>query len=572
MPVEILFQMVLERHYRRERRRFGHPPPQVSAVDDVLLDDLEFFTGGAAAHRQLQEVAIVQQFRAFVGGVGDRSIDGQSHRRMLGRINAPIAQGDGHRARETDRIFGHVRGQGRALGHENHTIYCRPPMRAVDIIRAKRDGEALSREAIESFVSGVTDGSWEDYQASALLMAIVLKGMTAVETALLTDAMARSGDRVQLDHIPGIKVGKHSTGGVGDKVSIVLAPLAAACGVVVPKMSGRGLGHTGGTLDKLESIPGFRVALSLEEYKRILAEVGCCLIGQTETIAPADKKLYALRDVTATVESLPLIASSVMSKKLAEGSNALVLDVKCGRGAFMHTPADARALARALVSIGTAAGIRTEAFITRMDVPLGRAVGNAVEVAECIDALSGRGPADLTELIVRIASRMVQLGEKAGSDQEAERKVRSALASGAARDKFKQMIAWQGGNAAVVDDTGKLPLARLSHQIAAHRAGYVTSLDALLVGRAAVALGAGRDRKGDPVDLSAGILLLKKPGEHVAAGDAAIELRYNDASRLDAAATLLTQALVIGDEAPPQPALIMGWVHEHGETMFAGGM
>ena len=229
-------------------------------------------------------------------------------------------------------------------------------MRAVDIIRAKRDGEALSREAIESFVRGVTDGSWEDYQASALLMAVVLKGMNAVETGWLTDAMARSGDRVTLDHIPGVKVGKHSTGGVGDKVSIVLAPLAASCGVVVPKMSGRGLGHTGGTLDKLESIPGFRVALSLDEYKKILGEVGCCLISQTENIAPADKKLYALRDVTATVESLPLIAASVMSKKLAEGSTALVLDVKCGRGAFMQRPADARALARAMVTIGIDVG------------------------------------------------------------------------------------------------------------------------------------------------------------------------------------------------------------------------
>jgi pyrimidine-nucleoside phosphorylase len=445
-------------------------------------------------------------------------------------------------------------------------------MRAVDIIRAKRDGEALSREAIESFVSGVTDGSWEDYQASALLMAIVLKGMTAVETAWLTDAMARSGDRVHLDHIPGIKVGKHSTGGVGDKVSIVLAPLAAACGVVVPKMSGRGLGHTGGTLDKLESIPGFRVALSLDEYKRILAEVGCCLISQTETIAPADKKLYALRDVTATVESLPLIAASVMSKKLAEGSNALILDVKCGRGAFMQRLPDARALAQSLVTIGTAAGLRTEAFITRMDVPLGRAVGNALEIAECIDVLSGRGPADLTELIVRIASRMVQVGEKAGSDQEAESKVRSALASGAAREKLKQMITWQGGNPAVVEDTGILPSARLAQQIAAPRAGYVTSLDALLVGRAAVALGAGRDKKGDQVDLSAGILLHKKPGEQVAAGESLIELRYNDASRLAAASSLATQAVVIGDQPQPEPPLIMGWVHDNGETMFVGGM
>ena len=445
-------------------------------------------------------------------------------------------------------------------------------MRAVDIIRAKRDGEALSREAIESFVRGVTDGSWEDYQASALLMAIVLKGMSAAETAALTDAMARSGDRVDLSHIPGIKVGKHSTGGVGDKVSIVLAPLAAACGVVVPKMSGRGLGHTGGTLDKLESIPGFRVALSLDEYRRILSEVGCCLIGQTENIAPADKKLYALRDVTATIESLPLIASSVMSKKLAEGSNALVLDVKCGRGAFMQTPADALALARALVSIGTAAGLRTEAFITRMDVPLGGAVGNSLEVAECIDVLSGRGPANLTELIVRIASRMVQVGQQAGSDTEADHKVRAALQSGAAREKFKQMITWQGGDPEVVDDTGKLPSARLSHQITAPRAGYVTSLDALLVGRAAVALGAGRDKKGDNVDLSAGILLPKKPGDPVAAGEPVIELRYNDPSRLDAATALLTQAVAIGDQAQPEPLLIMGWVHDNGETMFAGGL
>jgi pyrimidine-nucleoside phosphorylase len=445
-------------------------------------------------------------------------------------------------------------------------------MRAVDIIRAKRDGEALSREAIEWFVRGVTDGSWEDYQASALLMAIVLKGMDAVETAWLTEAMANSGDRVSLDHIPGIKVGKHSTGGVGDKVSIVLAPLAAACGVVVPKMSGRGLGHTGGTLDKLESIPGFRIALSLDEYKRIIAEVGCCLISQTETIAPADKKLYALRDVTATVESLPLIASSVMSKKLAEGSTALVLDVKCGRGAFMQRPQDARALARSLVTIGSAAGVRTEAFITRMDVPLGRAVGNAVEVAECIDILSGTGPAELTELIVHSASRMVIIAGRAGNEHDAEQKVREALTSGAARNKLKQMIEWQGGDGSVVDDTGKLPSAKLTHQLTATKSGYMTALDALLVGRAAVALGAGRDKKGDKVDLSAGILLHKKPGEQVRAGEPVIELRYNDAARLDAALHLLAQAVVTGDQPPPQAPLVMGWVHEHGETMFVGGM
>jgi pyrimidine-nucleoside phosphorylase len=441
-------------------------------------------------------------------------------------------------------------------------------MRAVDIIRAKRDGEALSREAIESFVRGVTDGSWEDYQSSALLMAVVLKGMNAVETGWLTDAMSRSGDRVTLDHIPGVKVGKHSTGGVGDKVSIVLAPLAASCGVVVPKMSGRGLGHTGGTLDKLESIPGFRVALSLDEYKKILGEVGCCLISQTENIAPADKKLYALRDVTATVESLPLIAASVMSKKLAEGSTALVLDVKCGRGAFMQRPADARALARAMVSIGAAAGLRTEAFITRMDTPLGRAVGNSVEIAECIDLLSGRGPEDLAHEIATIAARMIVLADKAADEAEAGKKVAAAIASGAAREKLKQMISWQGGDASIVDDPGRLPQAQHIHRVAAQKAGYLQSLDALLVGRTAVALGAGRDKKADAVDLSAGIILHKKPGDRVSVGEAILELRYNDESRLQTALGLAQQAAVIGDRSTPEPPQMIGWVHDSGEQMF----
>jgi pyrimidine-nucleoside phosphorylase len=444
-------------------------------------------------------------------------------------------------------------------------------MRAVDIIRAKRDGEALSREAIDSFVRGVTDGTWEDYQSSALLMAIVLKGMNAVETGWLTDAMARSGDRVNLDHISGVKVGKHSTGGVGDKVSIVLAPLAASCGVVVPKMSGRGLGHTGGTLDKLESIPGFRVALSLDEYKRVLSEVGCCLISQTDTIAPADKKLYALRDVTATIESLPLIAASVMSKKLAEGSNALVLDVKCGRGAFMQRPADALALARAMVSIGTAAGLRTEAFITRMDTPLGRAVGNSVEIAECIELLHGRGPEDLADEIATIASRMIMLAGKAADEADAAAKIAHAIASGAAREKLQQLITWQGGDASVVDDPLRLPQARHVHHVTTTRAGHLQSLDALLVGRTAVALGAGRDRKSDPVDPSAGIIIHKKPGEAVTAGEAILELRYNDESRLNVALALAQQAAVIGDGAPVAEAQMLGWVHDGGEQMFDSG-
>lgn len=441
-------------------------------------------------------------------------------------------------------------------------------MRAVDIIRAKRDGDALSREAIDAFVTGVTDGSWPDYQASALLMAIVLKGMNAVETAWLTDAMARSGDRVNLAHIPGIKVGKHSTGGVGDKVSIVLAPLAAACGVTVPKMSGRGLGHTGGTLDKLEAIPGFRVALSLDEYKAQLADIGCCLISQTATIAPADKALYALRDVTGTVDSLPLIASSVMSKKLAEGSDALVLDVKCGRGAFMKRVADARALARSMVSIGTAAGVRTECLITQMDVPLGHAVGNALEIAECVQVLRGQGPADLADLVVRLGTRMVRLAEKAATDEDAAALVRDTLASGAALARFRLLVERQGGDPTVVDDPGRLPSASLSHVVSAARGGFVTALDALLVGRAAVALGAGRDKKDDQVDSTAGIRLLKKPLDSVTAGEPVMELRYNEASRLPAALALVTQALVIGDQPPAAPPLVLGWVHDRGETMF----
>src|SRR5512145_3002233 len=284
-------------------------------------------------------------------------------------------------------------------------------MRFVDAIARKRDGNALSVGEIDAFVAGVTDGSIPDYQASALLMAIVLRGMSDQETSWLTDAMVRSGDRVDLSDIPGVKVGKHSTGGVGDKVSVILAPVAAACGVIVPKMSGRGLGHTGGTLDKLESIPGFRIDLTIEEFKQALRDVGTSIIGQTASLAPADKKLYALRDVTATVESIPLISASIMSKKLAEGSNALVLDVKCGDGAFMKDPDRARMLAASMVAIGRQAGVRTEAVITDMDAPLGSAVGNAIEIIECIETLKGKGFSALAEEVTHLASRMVMLAK-----------------------------------------------------------------------------------------------------------------------------------------------------------------
>jgi pyrimidine-nucleoside phosphorylase len=439
-------------------------------------------------------------------------------------------------------------------------------MRAVDIIRAKRDGEALSREAIGAFVDGVTSGTWPDYQASALLMAVVLKGMTAAETADLTHAMVRSGRRVDLSALPGIKVGKHSTGGVGDKVSIVLAPLAAACGVTVPKMSGRGLGHTGGTLDKLEAIPGFRTALSLEEFLETLSAVGCAIISQTADIAPADKKLYALRDVTATVESIPLISASVMSKKLAEGSDALVLDVKCGRGAFMKRLEDALDLARSLVAIGESGGLRTEAVITRMDTPLGTMVGNALEIRECIEIALGRGPRDLHALIVRLATRMVLAGGRATTEPEAETMVREALTSGAAADKLRAMIAAQGGDPAVVDDPERLPWAKSVRPVVADRSGVLVGLDAELIGRAGVLLGAGRERKDDPVDPAAGIRLFQKPGAVVRAGDVILELHGGERSGAEQAAQLAASAIAIADSAPPEAGLVRAWVHAGGET------
>jgi pyrimidine-nucleoside phosphorylase len=433
-------------------------------------------------------------------------------------------------------------------------------MRAVDIILSKRDGRPLSRDEIRFFVDGDTAGTLPDYQASALLMAILLRGMTAEETAWLTDAMVHSGIKVDLRDIPGVKVDKHSTGGVGDKTSLILAPLAAACGVPVPMMSGRGLGHTGGTLDKLEAIPGFRVNLSLEEMKAALAKIGCAMIGQTAQIAPADKKLYALRDVTGTVESIPLISASIMSKKIAEGIDALVLDVKTGSGAFMKTEADSRKLAESLVASGNASGVKTEAIITAMESPLGHAVGNALEVIECVEVLKGRGPQDLIDVSVELTARMLVLGRVAADLPAATRKVQAAIASGEGLERFRQIIEVQGGDPRVVDDYDRMPHVTDRHVVAADRGGYVTAVNAELVGRASVQLGAGRDRVDDPVDPAVGIMVVAKPGDAVRAGAPLLELYYRDRARLEAAMRLTGQAITIGDERPAPGRLVVGEV------------
>ena len=433
-------------------------------------------------------------------------------------------------------------------------------MRAVDIIRKKRDGAALDRAEIDHFVTGATDGSWPDYQISALLMAIVLRGMSDEETAWLTEGMARSGARFDLQGLPGRKVDKHSTGGVGDKTSLVLAPLAAACGVIVPMMSGRGLGHTGGTLDKLEAIAGFRVDCSAREIVDALADVGCVIVGQTKDIAPADRRLYRLRDVTATIESIPLITASIMSKKLAEGIDALVLDVKVGCGAFMKTVSEAEQLAQSMVRAGQLAGVRTEAVLTRMDAPLGRAVGNAVEVIESIDTLRGQGPRDLTELSVILAARMVLLAGRAASMDEAERQVREALASGAGLERFRRMIARQGGDPTVVDDPSRLALAPGRDYARAPRAGYLTGLDAMGIGRAAAALGAGRATAEDRVDHGVGIRVLTSLGSLVRTGEPVLEIIHRDGKGLQDAASLAVQAIELGGAPPAPQPLVVGTV------------
>jgi pyrimidine-nucleoside phosphorylase len=433
-------------------------------------------------------------------------------------------------------------------------------LRVVDLIIAKRDGRSLTREEIDFFVAGVTAGTLPNYQASALLMAVCLRGMSFDETAWLTDAMVRSGIRVDLSAIPGRKVDKHSTGGVGDKTSLVVAPIAAACGLAVPMMSGRGLAHTGGTLDKLQSIPGFRVDLSLEQMKAALVETKCAMLGQTAEIAPADKILYALRDVTGTAETVPLIAASVMCKKIAEGIDGLVLDVKTGSGALIQKLEDSRTLAGHLVAIGKASGVRTEAVITDMDVPLGRAVGNALEVIECLEVLKGRGPADLCALSFDLAARMLLLGEVASDRADADRRVQETIRTGQALDVFRHIVEWQGGDAGVVDDYGRLPTAPSQSVMRATRGGYINRVDAMLIGRASVTLGAGRDRVEDTIDPAVGMLVMAKPGDPVREGDALLEVHYRSEAALERALALAGRAVTITD-APPEPRpLFMGEV------------
>ena len=400
-------------------------------------------------------------------------------------------------------------------------------MRMVDIIEKKRDGQTLTKEEIEFFIEGYTNGDIPDYQASSLAMAIFFQDMNEEERAALTMAMVNSGDVIDLSKINGIKVDKHSTGGVGDTTTLVLAPLVAAVGVPVAKMSGRGLGHTGGTIDKLESIDGFHVEISEADFIKIVNEDQVAVIGQTGNLTPADKKLYALRDVTGTVNSIPLIASSIMSKKIAAGADAIVLDVKTGNGAFMKTLEDAEALAHAMVSIGNNVGRNTMAIISDMSQPLGRAIGNALELREAIDTLNGQGPEDLTELVLTLGSQMVVLAERASTLEEARQLLNEAIENGSALDKFKTFLENQGGDASVVDSPELLPTAQYQIDYKAKSSGVVSELIANEIGVASMMLGAGRQTKDDDIDLSVGIVLNKKVGDKVNVGESLLTIHSN---------------------------------------------
>lgn len=440
-------------------------------------------------------------------------------------------------------------------------------MRMYDIIAKKRDGGELSDEEIRFFINGYVAGEIPDYQVSALMMAIYFRGMTPRETATLTMSMANSGETVDLSGIDGVKVDKHSTGGVGDKTTLIIAPIVASLGVRVAKMSGRGLGHTGGTVDKLESIPGLQTSIDREKFFAIVRKVGVSVIGQSGNLVPADKKLYALRDVTATVESIPLIASSIMSKKIAAGSDCILLDVKTGSGAFMKTAEDSIRLAQAMVSIGEHVGRHTVALITDMDRPLGSAVGNSLEVIEACETLKGRGPADLTEICTELAANMLFLANK-GSLEECRSAARAQTENGEAFAKLKEMAAAQDGDAGVLDDYAKFPQARVSYEVKAPSDGYLYAMDTQRCGIASVVLGAGREKKEDSIDYSAGILLRRKIGDKIKKGDLLAEFRSSSAEKCREAERVFLGALSIRGEAPAEVPLIHARVSKDGVERF----
>ena len=425
-------------------------------------------------------------------------------------------------------------------------------IRAIDVIRKKRDGVELSRAEIEALIRGYTRGEIPDYQVSAWLMAVLWKGMTRGETASLTDAMLRSGEVLDFSDLPATKVDKHSTGGVGDKTSLVLAPVAAAGGLLVPMISGRGLGHTGGTLDKLESIPGFNVNLSVSDFRKVLKTCGCAMIGQTAEIAPADRKIYALRDVTSTVESPFLICASIMSKKLAEGIDGLVLDVKTGSGAFMKKEEDAAYLAELMVETGERMGKKMAALLTDMDQPLGLYAGNSLEVVEVLEVLGGEGPKDLVELCHELAAWMFLLGDRVKTVVEGRHLSKQLIASGKALEKFREMVGLQGGDPRSIDDPGRLPKAQRTLDVTSPNAGFVTAIQCEQTGVACVILGGGRERKEDSVDPSVGLIFHKKVGDQVDAGEALCTVHYNSEARAARAKALLEASFQIGAAPPTQ--------------------
>jgi len=429
-------------------------------------------------------------------------------------------------------------------------------MTAYEIIRKKREGEALNPEEIEFLVRGFTAGDIADYQMATFLMAVFLRGMTFEETTSLCLAMLNSGEILDLSGIPGTKVDKHSTGGVGDKTSLLLAPMVAACGVPVPMMSGRGLGHTGGTLDKLESIPGFRTQLSAGEFIAILKKINCAMTGQTEKMVPADRKMYALRDVTATVESIPLISASIMSKKIAEGADALVLDVKTGSGAFMPKKARAVELARMMIAIGKGMGRKVVSLITDMSQPLGFAVGNALEVKECIQCLKGNGPSDLMEVTYALGSEMLLLGGKFGNLEGGKEKLKQTITSGQALQRFRDLILAQGGDPRVIDNPDLFPKAFLLLPVTAPRSGVISSMDCLEVGLASVALGAGRLRLEDRIDPAVGLVFQKKIGDGVKAGEPIAFVQANDESKGEFCARRLKAAIKISESGVKPPLIL----------------